>query len=175
MVLLRDVDEVEARFSLFGDSINLDARWVQGLRGTCNRLRNHFEPTWWYSYVTWVQWKLASVHLEIILISTQDRCMDCAECTIGSEIILDTPDCTPMWPRSSRRSIDPVGDNVNLNARSVHGLRRMYHRLRNHFGCTRWYTYVTWIKLKLISVHLETVLMSMQDRCTVLRRMCNRL
>jgi hypothetical protein len=26
---------------------------------------------------------------------------------------------------------------------------------------------MTWIMLKLISVHLETVLMSMQDRCTV--------
>jgi hypothetical protein len=63
--------------------------------------------------------------------------------------------------------IDPVGDNVNLDARSVHGLCWMYHRVRNHFGCTRWYTYVTWIKLKLISVHLETVLMSTQDRCTV--------
>jgi hypothetical protein len=45
MVLLRDVDEVEARFSLFGDSVNLDARWVHGLRGTCNSLRNHFGPT----------------------------------------------------------------------------------------------------------------------------------
>jgi hypothetical protein len=45
MVLLPDVDEVEARFSLFGDSVNLDARWVQGLRGMCNRLRNHFGPT----------------------------------------------------------------------------------------------------------------------------------
>jgi hypothetical protein len=33
--------------------------------------------------------------------------------------------------------IDPFGDNVNLDARSVHGLRRMYHRLRNHFGRTR--------------------------------------
>jgi hypothetical protein len=31
----------------------------------------------------------------------------------------------------------PFGDSANLEARLVHDLRRMYHRLRNHFGCTR--------------------------------------
>ena len=35
------------------------------------------------------------VHLEIVLITTQDRCTVCAECTIGMEIILGTPDGTP--------------------------------------------------------------------------------
>jgi hypothetical protein len=40
-------------------------------------------------------WKLISVHLEIVLILTQDRCTIYAECTIGSAIILDTPDGTP--------------------------------------------------------------------------------
>jgi hypothetical protein len=30
--------------------------------------------------------------------------------------------------------LQPFGDIVNLNARLVHGLRRMYHGLRNHFG-----------------------------------------
>ena len=30
----------------------------------------------------------------------------------------------------------PFGDGANLDARSVHGLCRMYHRLRNHFGRT---------------------------------------
>ena len=34
------------------------------------------------------------VRLEIVLIFTQDRCTVCAECTIGSEIILDAPDGT---------------------------------------------------------------------------------
>jgi hypothetical protein len=29
-------------------------------------------------------------------------------------------------------------DSANLDARLVHGVRQMYHRLRNHFGCTRW-------------------------------------
>jgi hypothetical protein len=31
MVLLGDIGQVEARFGPFGDSINLDARWVHGL------------------------------------------------------------------------------------------------------------------------------------------------
>jgi hypothetical protein len=30
------------------------------------------------------------------------------------------------------------GDSVSLSARLVHGLRQMYHSLRNHFGRTRW-------------------------------------
>jgi hypothetical protein len=38
---------------------------------------------------------LTSVHLDIVLILMQDRCMVCAERTIGSEIILDAPDGTP--------------------------------------------------------------------------------
>ena len=29
------------------------------------------------------------------VISTQDRCTVCVECTIGSEIVLDAPDGTP--------------------------------------------------------------------------------
>ena len=35
------------------------------------------------------------IHLEIVLILTQDRCMVCAEPTIGNESILDAPDGTP--------------------------------------------------------------------------------
>ena len=31
----------------------------------------------------------------------------------------------------------PFGDSANLDATSVHGLRRMYHRLENRFGRTR--------------------------------------
>ena len=38
---------------------------------------------------------LISVNLEIVLILMQDRCMVCAERTIGSEIVLDAPDGTP--------------------------------------------------------------------------------
>jgi hypothetical protein len=38
---------------------------------------------------------LDSVHLEIVLILTQDRCTVCAERTTGSEIDLDAPDGSP--------------------------------------------------------------------------------
>jgi hypothetical protein len=47
MVLLSDVGQVEARFGPVGDSVNLDTRWVHGLRGTCNRLENHFAHSRW--------------------------------------------------------------------------------------------------------------------------------
>jgi hypothetical protein len=46
-------------------------------------------------------------------------------------------------------------------------LRRMYHRLRNSFGRTRWNTLVTWVMWNHVSVRLEEVLVSGQDRCIV--------
>ena len=39
----------------------------------------------------------------------------------------------------------------------------MYQRLRNHFGHTRWYSYVTRLKWKLVSVCLEIVLILTHD------------
>jgi hypothetical protein len=48
-------------------------------------------------------------------------------------------------------------DSTNLDSRSVHGLCRMYHRLRNYFGLTRWNSKVTRVAWNLISV----------DRCMV--------
>jgi hypothetical protein len=42
-----------------------------------------------------LKWKLILVCLDIVLILTQDRCMVCAERTIGSKIVLDAPDGTP--------------------------------------------------------------------------------
>jgi hypothetical protein len=41
-----------------------------------------------------LKWKLVSVHLEIELILTQDRCTVCTKRTIGSVIVLDAPDGT---------------------------------------------------------------------------------
>jgi hypothetical protein len=61
------------------------------LRQTYHRFKNHFGHTGWYSYVMSLKWKLVSVHLEIVLILIQDRCTVYAEHTVGSEIILDTP------------------------------------------------------------------------------------
>jgi hypothetical protein len=45
--------------------------------------------------VMWVVWNLILVHLEIVLVSVQDRCTVCAKHTVGSEIFLDAPDDTP--------------------------------------------------------------------------------
>ena len=49
----------------------------------------------------------------------------------------------------------------------MHGLRGTYHRLRNHFGHTRWNSLVTPVMSNNISVHLEMVLVLVIDRCTV--------
>jgi hypothetical protein len=37
-------------------------------------------------------WKFVLVHLEIMLVSVQDRCLVCAKHTIVLEIVLDAPD-----------------------------------------------------------------------------------
>jgi hypothetical protein len=60
-----------------------------------HRLENRFGRNQWYSKLMRLKWKLVLVHSEIVLILTHDRCMVCAECVIGSEIILDAPDGTP--------------------------------------------------------------------------------
>jgi hypothetical protein len=73
------------------------------------------------------------VHLEVLLTSTQDRCVVCAKHTIGSEISLATwfePNVPHheniFWPYSTELLGDvgqmearfgPFGDNVNLHAR----------------------------------------------------------
>jgi hypothetical protein len=55
-------------------------------------LGNHFGRTRWNSLVMRLNWKLVLVHLEIVLILTQDRCMVCAKRTIGLQIVLVAPD-----------------------------------------------------------------------------------
>jgi hypothetical protein len=111
--------------------------------------------------------ELCSVRLEIVLILTQDRCMVCTECTIGSQIVFDAPDglVSDMGRVDSRFS--PFGDSVSVGARWVHGLHRTYHRHRNDFGRTRWDSLVTRHKWKLGSVRLEMGLVLMHDWCTV--------
>jgi hypothetical protein len=64
--------------------------------------------------VIWVMWNLISVHLEAVLVSVQDN---------RAQV-------------EARFSL--FKDSFNLDARSVHGLHRMCHRLRNSFGRTRW-------------------------------------
>jgi hypothetical protein len=70
---------------------------VQDRCTVCAKHRNNFGHTRPFSSVMRLKWNLALVHLEIVLILTQNRCTVCAECTIGLEIILDTPDGTPRW------------------------------------------------------------------------------
>ena len=66
MELLGDVGHVQYHFGPFGDSVSFDARKVLDL-----------------------------VRLVIVLILTQDRCLVCAERTIGLKLILDAPNATP--------------------------------------------------------------------------------
>jgi hypothetical protein len=79
MELLCDVGQEEARFYPFRDCVNLGARYVLGLCRTYRRLVNHFGHYRWYSYMKWLKWKLVSFHLEIVLISTQERCTVCGD------------------------------------------------------------------------------------------------
>ena len=60
----------------------------------------------------------------------------------------------------------PFGHSANLDARVVHGLLRTYHGLSNHFGRTRWNSMVKSVMSNLVLVHLETVLVLVQGRCT---------
>jgi hypothetical protein len=41
-------------------------------------------------------WTLVLVYSMMVLVSEQDRCIVCVKCTIGSVIILDAPDGSPM-------------------------------------------------------------------------------
>ena len=65
----------------------------------------------------------------MVLILTQDRCMVCAEHTIGSEIILEAPDGTPSGRGSYRisfrniwRLLASVQDRCTVGAEQTIGL-----------------------------------------------------
>jgi hypothetical protein len=63
------------------------------------------------------KWKLVSVHLETVLISTQDRCIVCANHTIGLKsywmhLVVLLGDVGQV-----EAHFDPFGDSVNLIAR----------------------------------------------------------
>ena len=51
------------------------------------------------------------------VILMQDRCMVCAERTIGSEIILAAPDGSPRDEGQLKAHFSPFRDSVNLSAR----------------------------------------------------------
>jgi hypothetical protein len=88
---------------------------VHSLRRTYYRLGNHFGRHRWHSYVTWVKWKLILVHLEIVLISAQDKCMVCAECTIWQTFLVDQRELLGDVGEMEA-CFGPFGDCVNLDA-----------------------------------------------------------
>jgi hypothetical protein len=59
------------------------------------------------------------------------------------------------------------GDSATLDARLVLGLHRMCRRLGNSIAGTQWNSKVTWVMWNLVLIYFETVLGSVQDRCTV--------
>jgi hypothetical protein len=67
--------------------------------------------------VTWVMSNLVSVHLEIVFVSVQDRCMVYVKNTIWSEIVLDTPMVLQGDEAQMEARFSPFGDSANLDAR----------------------------------------------------------
>jgi hypothetical protein len=86
------------------------------------------------------QVKFDSVHFEIVLILTQD----------GTRFVLNVPQAQKSFCMQPMELLGDVGlvesrfgsfrDSASVDAREVHGLRQMYHRLKNHFRHTSWYS-----------------------------------
>ena len=64
-----------------------------------------------------VIWNLASVQLEIVLVSVQDSCMVCAQCTIGSEIVVEVPEVLLGEEAQVKARFGLFGDSANLDER----------------------------------------------------------
>ena len=88
--------------------------------------------------MTCVLWNLVSDHLEIVLVSVQDRCTVCTKRTIGSDIAFNAPMVLLGDEAQLEARFCPCADSGNLDARSVHDLHQMYLRLRYRLGRTRW-------------------------------------
>jgi hypothetical protein len=67
----------------------------------------------------YVKWKLVLVYLQIVLLSVQDRCM--AWKSFWTHLMVLLGDMGQVEAR-----FGPFGDSVIVDAREVHGLRRMY-------------------------------------------------
>ena len=64
-----------------------------------------------------LKWKLGLVCLEIVLIFMHDRCLVCMECTICSEINLDTTNRTLNDICHMEPHFGLFGDSVSFGAR----------------------------------------------------------
>ena len=62
-------------------------------------------------------WNLASVQLEIVLVSVQDSCMVCAQCTIGSEILWKVLMELLVEEAQVEGRFNLFGDSANVDAR----------------------------------------------------------
>jgi hypothetical protein len=66
-------------------------------------------------------------------VSAQDRCMVCIERTMARKLLCIHPVVLLIDEAQVEAHFGLFGYSANLDARYVHGLRRMYHRLGNHF------------------------------------------
>ena len=82
-----------------------------------HRLRNHFGRTRWLSLVTLVIWNLVSVHLDLVLVSMQDRCSVSRQTYQSLRIILDETDGTPSDDAQVEARFGRFGDSANPNTR----------------------------------------------------------
>ena len=77
-----------------------------------------------------------SVRLEMVLVLVEDWCMVCAKRT-QAQISFWTHPMVVLGDKAQvEASFGLFGDSANVDARQVHGLHRMYHRLENHFEST---------------------------------------
>jgi hypothetical protein len=53
-------------------------------------------------------WNLVLVHLKTVLVSVQDKCTICTKHTVGTEIILDTPDGTLSYEAQVEARFSPI-------------------------------------------------------------------
>jgi hypothetical protein len=66
--------------------------------------------------VTRLKWILVSVHLEIVVIFKQDRCIVCTKRTIGSELFCTRPMELLSHLGHVKSRFGPFGDNVSVSA-----------------------------------------------------------
>ena len=67
--------------------------------------------------MTWVLWNPVLDHLEIVLVLVQDRCMVCAKCTIGLDIVFNTPMALLGDKAQVEARFSTFGDNASVGPR----------------------------------------------------------
>ena len=67
--------------------------------------------------MTWVLWNLVLDHLEIVLVSVEDRCMVCAKRTTGSDIVFNAPMVLLGDEAQVEAPFSLFVDSANLDAR----------------------------------------------------------